>query len=144
MGCAPLLFAARKLQKRADAVLGFRDKTRLMLADDFFAFCDNVALTTDDGSFGIHGPVTIPLREMLERGGYSGVLACGPKPMLRAVAELSESFKIPCQVSMEERMACGMGACLVCVCETKTADGEAKMSRVCRDGPVFDSAEVNW
>ena len=79
-------------------------------------------------------------RELSEDRGYDGVLACGPKPMLRNVAKVAEEFGIPCQVSMEERMGCGVGACLVCACDM--ADGSRK--HVCKDGPVFDSREVDW
>lgn len=71
---------------------------------------------------------------------YDAVLACGPRPMLRNVARVAEEFGVPCQVSMEERMGCGVGACLVCACDM--ADGSRK--HVCKDGPVFDSREVNW
>ena len=67
-------------------------------------------------------------------------LACGPKPMLRNVAKVAQEFGVPCQVSMEERMGCGVGACLVCACDMK--DGSRK--HVCKDGPVFDSKEVDW
>ena len=68
------------------------------------------------------------------------ILACGPRPMLKGVAALAERYGVPCQVSLEERMGCGVGACLVCAC--KTADG--RMKHVCKDGPVFDSREVDW
>ena len=79
-------------------------------------------------------------QELEQDKGYDGVLACGPKPMLRNVAKVAEEFGIPCQVSMEERMGCGVGACLVCACDM--ADGSRK--HVCKDGPVFDSKEVDW
>ncbi|NLF35425.1 MAG: dihydroorotate dehydrogenase electron transfer subunit, partial [Clostridiales bacterium] len=71
---------------------------------------------------------------------FHGVLACGPKPMLRAVAQAAAVAGVPCQVSLEERMGCGVGACLVCAC--KTADGAYK--HVCKDGPVFPAQEVDW
>ena len=144
LGAAPLLFAARKLGGSCDAVLGFRGKDNIVLADEFSALCGGVILTTDDGSFGRHGTVAAPLEEALSRGGYAAVLACGPRPMLKAAAQICESAGVPCQVSLEERMACGMGACLVCACRTKASDGSEAMSRVCRDGPVFDSREVAW
>ena len=81
------------------------------------------------------------VRQELEQDrNYDGVLACGPKPMLRNVANVAQEFGIPCQVSMEERMGCGVGACLVCACDM--ADGSRK--HVCKDGPVFDSEEVDW
>ena len=79
-------------------------------------------------------------RELSEDKNYDAVLACGPRPMLRNVARAAQEFGVPCQVSMEERMGCGVGACLVCACDM--ADGSRK--HVCKDGPVFDSREVNW
>ena len=81
------------------------------------------------------------VREELERDkNYDAVLACGPKPMLKKVAEAAAAFGVPCQVSMEERMGCGVGACLVCACDM--ADGSRK--HVCKDGPVFNAGEVDW
>ena len=144
LGAAPLLFAAKELGNRCDVVLGFRSSGQVILLDEFRARCGDVVLTTDDGSAGLNGTVAQPLEEALHNGEYSTVLACGPRPMLKAVAQICSVAGVTCQVSLEERMACGMGACLVCVCETKTADGASAMSRVCRDGPVFDSSEVVW
>ena len=72
------------------------------------------------------------------------IFACGPKPMLRAIKELAAQKKIPCYISLEERMACGIGACLACVCQTKNVDGHSNVhnARVCKDGPVFKAEEV--
>ncbi|HHT17306.1 MAG TPA: dihydroorotate dehydrogenase electron transfer subunit [Papillibacter sp.] len=142
IGVPPLLYAAKRA-KGADAVLGFKTKSAIILEEEFQSACGETAVVTDDGSYRLHGNVTVPLREMLHRGGYAGVLACGPRAMLRAVAEVCAAFKVPCQVSMEERMGCGVGACLVCVCETEK-EGERAMSRVCKDGPVFRAEEVCW
>jgi len=144
LGAAPLLFAAHELMDSCDAIIGFRGSGQIILLDEFERLCGGAVLTTDDGSAGLRGTVSEPLEEALSRGGYSAVLACGPRPMLMAAARICESFGVLCQVSLEERMACGMGACLVCACRTKGADGEETMSRVCRDGPVFDSREVVW
>ena len=144
LGAAPLLFAASELTDSCDAVIGFRGSGQIILLDEFKSLCGDTVLTTDDGSAGLHGTVAKPLEEALSRGGYSAVLACGPRPMLMAAARICESFGVPCQVSLEERMACGMGACLVCACRTRGAGGDETMSRVCRDGPVFDSREVVW
>lgn len=142
-GAAPLLFAAASAEGCVTAVLGFRDSGRVILKDEFEAVCDRVYITTDDGSFGIHGTVAGPVAEKLSEGAYSTVLACGNSAMLRAVARLCEQHGVPCQVSMEERMACGVGACLVCACAT-VKDGVPRMSRVCKDGPVFDAGEIKW
>lgn len=144
LGAAPLLFAAKAMGKRADAVLGFRSTEQIVLLDEFKGICGTVALATDDGSAGIRGTVAQPLENALSDGRYETVLACGPRPMLKAAATICSEAGVKCEVSLEERMACGMGACLVCVCETKLSDGTSAMSRVCRDGPVFDSSEVVW
>jgi len=123
------------------AILGFRSQQNAMLLEDFSKACAGVRLATDDGSLGHHGFVDALVRQELEKdNGFTAVLACGPKPMLRSVAKVAEEFGIPCQVSMEERMGCGIGACLVCACKTK--DGHQK--HACKDGPVFDSKEVDW
>ena len=103
--------------------------------------CASVRIASDDGSIGTHGFVDGVVREIIEQGNsFTAVLACGPKPMLRAVAETAWTYGVPCQVSMEERMGCGVGACLVCACRTS----EGHMKHVCKDGPVFDAREVDW
>ena len=112
-----------------------------MLLKDFEEHCAQVAVTTDDGSLGRKGFVAQAVEDILAKDSkFDAVLACGPKIMLRTVAEAAEKYGIPCQVSMEERMGCGVGACLVCAC--KTADGS--MKHVCKDGPVFNAGEVSW
>ena len=143
IGAPPLLYAARQAKTGATAVLGFREAERVILADEFSELCDKTYITTDDGSLGIKGNVTGSVEECLIAGGYSQVLACGPRVMLKAVSELCSKYNVPCQVSVEERMGCGVGACLVCACRT-VEDGTEKMRRVCKDGPVFDSAKVVW
>jgi len=143
IGTPPMLFAAESATGKVTAVIGFRNINRILLKDEFAEVCDEVYITTDDGSFGLRGPVTTPLPELLESGGYSAVLACGPRAMLSAVAVLCKQYGVPCQVSLEERMGCGVGACLVCACATASG-GIERMSRVCKDGPVFDAGEVIW
>jgi len=143
IGVPPLLFAAEAAKGGATAVLGFRDSGRVILKSDFEAVCNDVHIATDDGSFGIHGTVVKPLEGLLDSGAFEAVLACGPRDMLQGVAGLCERYSVPCQLSMEERMGCGVGACLVCACET-VVDGDVFMSRVCKDGPVFDAREVVW
>ena len=142
LGAAPLLFAARASGAQT-AVLGFRNKDSVVLADEFRSFCKQVYITTDDGSYGEYGTVAQPLERLLRTKTVGAVLACGPRPMLKAVAGLTAACGVPCQVSLEERMACGIGACLVCACRTQT-DGKEEMKRVCRDGPVFNAEEVVW
>ncbi len=100
-----------------------------------------VICTTEDGSAGAHCRVTDPLCEALEREPPDLVLACGPRPMLSCVAEITRRRSIPCQVSLEERMACGMGACLGCAVPARGVEGP-RFRHACVDGPVFDVAEI--
>ena len=143
IGAPPLLFAAQSATGGATAVLGFRDSSRVILKDEFEAVCDRVHIATDDGSCGIRGTAALPLENLLNIGGYDAVLACGPRLMLSVAADICARRGVPCQVSLEERMGCGIGACLVCACAT-IQDGTEKMSRVCKDGPVFPSDIVRW
>lgn len=142
IGVPPLLYAARRYGNNATVILGFRNKDAVILKQDFEDAGCRVIVTTDDGSFGIHGLVTGCLEEELCRQ-VDTVYACGPTPMLKAVAAQAELKNIPCQVSLEERMGCGVGACLVCACKIK-AEGNEKFRHVCKDGPVFDAKEVAW
>ena len=129
IGVPPMLGCAQYAPGRCTAILGFR------------SVCSQVQVATDDGSYGFHGYVDALVRRELEGDrGYDAVLACGPRPMLRNVARAAEDFGVRCLVSMEERMGCGVGACLVCACDM--ADGSRK--HVCEDGPVFDAREVDW
>jgi dihydroorotate dehydrogenase electron transfer subunit len=136
IGTPPLKFAQNRLEKSA-AVLGFRSKANVIMADEF----ENVTVCTDDGSFGVHGNISEPLELLFKSGEYEAVFACGPKPMLKAVVSLAEKYNTPCEVSLEERMACGVGACLGCACKT-VKDGAEIYSHVCKDGPVFDGKAV--
>ncbi len=141
IGIPPMLGCAQYTQGKSTAILGGRSADKIILQDRFQDKCAKVLIATDDGSLGHHGFVDALVRQELEGDqNYDAVLACGPRPMLRNVARVAEKFGVPCQVSMEERMGCGVGACLVCACDM--ADGSRK--HVCKDGPVFDSREVNW
>lgn len=144
IGVPPMLGASAPYGANATALLGFRNKDAMILADDFRANGADVRIATDDGSFGHHGFVTQLLAARLDEAPCDAVYACGPKPMLKLVAAEAEKRGIKCMVSLEERMGCGVGACLVCACKTKTADGGEKYSHVCKNGPVFDSREVIW
>ncbi len=137
IGVPPLLFSAKQTDNPM-VIMGFRNKDLVILKDDFKAAGAELYTATDDGSFGIHGFVTDVLSEHM--GEFDEVCACGPVPMLKAVAEVCRG-KVRCQVSLEERMGCGIGACLVCSCKTKI-DGEEHMTQVCRRGPVYDAGEV--
>ncbi len=142
IGVPPMLGCAVHGGADSTAVLGFRSARQVMLLEDFSAACQGkVQLATDDGTLGYHGFVDALVRLKLEQDkAFTAILACGPKPMLKSVARVAEAFGVPCQVSMEERMGCGVGACLVCAC--KTSDGHYR--HACKDGPVFDAKEVDW
>ena len=144
IGVPPMLQAA-KCAKAAGAapraILGFRNKGAVILEEDFRAVCETF-VTTDDGSYARHGFVTDVLKELV--ADATGVAACGPKPMLKAIAAIAKQAGLPCQVSMEERMGCGIGACLVCACALKAENGETRYGHVCKDGPVFNAEEVEW
>ena len=144
IGVPPMLQTA-KCAKAAGAdpraILGFRNKGAVILEEDFRAVCETF-VTTDDGSYARHGFVTDVLKELV--ADATGVAACGPKPMLKAIAAIADEAGLPCQVSMEERMGCGIGACLVCACALKAENGETRYGHVCKDGPVFDAKEVEW
>ena len=141
IGTPPLLPLAGLYGGRAVVLLGFRSKDFVILEDDFAATGAAVRVSTDDGSYGRKGFITGPLGEELALGGVSQIYACGALPMLRLVASAADAAGVPCQISMEERMGCGIGACLVCACKTRSGGGE-EYRHVCKDGPVFDSAEV--
>lgn len=143
IGVPPMLYTARCAGK-AVAALGFRSQDKVILTQEFEDCCETVRIISDDGSTGRKGFVNVLVQELLaEDPEIKGVLACGPKPMLKTVAEAAAQAGIPCQVSMEERMGCGLGACLVCACKIKSADGE-HYKHVCKDGPVFKAEEVCW
>ncbi len=139
IGIFPLLNLAKKLEGRATVLLGFRNREAVIMADEFAAVSRNVFLATDDGSCGYHGFVTDILKNILSSNPVSRIYTCGPAPMMKLTARIAGENKIPVQVSMEERMGCGVGACVTC---TITVAGNRK--RVCKDGPVFDGAEVEW
>lgn len=141
VGAPPLLYAARSAV--GDAVLGFRSRDSVILYDDFTKHCNNVHICTDDGTVGEHCFVDSLVRKCLKNQKYDRVLTCGPKVMMASVAKAAEEAGIECEVSMEERMGCGVGVCLVCACKTRSDAGEV-FSQVCRNGPVYNAKEVCW
>lgn len=140
IGAYPLLFLTQKLNS-ATVFMGFRTKSLVTLEDDFERCAKKVEIATDDGSYGYGGFSIDLLKKAIEGGEVDIIYACGPKPMLSAIKALAEANGIKCQVSLEERMGCGIGACLTCSCETN-ASGTWKYKRVCKNGPVFWSNEV--
>ncbi len=141
IGVPPMLGIAQLYGKNATSICGFRNASAAILQDDFEKAGCKTLLCTDDGSAGIKGFVTDALKQEIESEKPDIIYACGPMPMLKAVANIAEENGIECEVSLEQRMACGVGACLVCACLT-VKDGKQIHSHVCKDGPVFDSKEV--
>ncbi|MFH0855618.1 MAG: dihydroorotate dehydrogenase electron transfer subunit [Candidatus Omnitrophota bacterium] len=149
MGVAPLMFAAQRLMEnekrktkgRVIVLIGARRKDDLLCANDFKKLGCDVRIATDDGSNGFKGRVSDLLEHLLSAIDYrlSAVYACGPKPMLQAVADISNEYGLAAQLSLEEHMSCGIGACLGCVVKTK-----AGLKRVCKEGPVFLAKDLAW
>ncbi len=139
MGIAPLYFLAQELRGPKYALLGARNRDELApLAKLFAEIGCAVQLATDDGSLGHHGFIPDLLDAVLP--DVCQVCTCGPKAMMRGVAGKCRAAGVPCQVSLETHMACGMGACLGCV--LPGADG--RQAHVCTDGPVFNAEELAW
>ena len=140
IGAPPMLALMKELSCERTAVLGYRDQ-QLFLKDEFEA-CGPVCVATEDGSAGTKGNVLDAIREQGVQGEI--IYACGPTPMLRAVKAYAMEKGIECYISLEERMACGIGACLACVCQSKDVDSHSHVhnKRICKDGPVFAAEEV--
>lgn len=139
IGIPPMLETAKQLNAQKTAVLGYRDE--LFLNEEFAKYAD-VYVATEDGSSGTKGNVLNAIQEKALEADV--IFACGPTPMLRALKEYAVANHITCWISMEERMACGIGACLACVCKSKEKDAHSNVNnkRICKDGPVFLSTEV--
>ena len=140
VGIFPLISVLREYvgKKEISAYMGFRNKGAVCGLDEFQK-ADKFVAVTDDGSFGEKMNSVQAFAEDLKKGNRPDVvLACGPTPMLRALKKLAEEENLLCFVSLEERMGCGIGACLVCVCNL--TNGER--ARVCKDGPVFNAKDV--
>ena len=137
LGLAPLIFAASEL-KHVDVLIGGKNAVEANLWEsEFKPLADELFIATDDGSAGIHGFVTELMPKVLSANKYKTILTCGPEIMMRRVAALARESNIPCQVSLEKRMGCGLGACLSCSIDT--INGRRK---ICKDGPVFNAEEV--
>lgn len=141
IGVPPILELAKQLDcEKKQIVVGYRD-AETFLKEEFEANGE-LYISTEDGSVGTKGNVMDAIRE----NGLEAeiIYACGPTPMLRAIKQYAVENNIVCYISMEERMACGIGACLACVCQSKEKDHHSNVNnkRVCKDGPVFLSTEV--
>lgn len=143
IGIPPMLGLAEKLYSSgvsAEAVLGYRDGN-LFLKDEFMPYA-KVYISTEDGSVSVKGNVVDAIKKYDIQADI--IYACGPLPMLRGVKALAKERGIKAQISLEEKMACGIGACLGCVCISKEKDSHSNVNnkRICKDGPVFDSEEI--
>ena len=151
IGLAPLAFLAERRREasaekdeRLVCYAGFRDSDHIYGMERFEAACSEIKISTDDGSRGYHGPVTALFQDDIRSYGSDDtiVCACGPGAMLESLVRVVRRHAIPCQVSMEERMACGIGACLGCAVEA--ASKKKRYLRVCKEGPVFDVNDLAW
>jgi len=136
VGLGPILFAVKTAPFPAGLIAGFR--TEELIPDNAIFAGIKTAFCTDDGSAGFNGNVV----DFLKRTDINSddlIVACGPTPMLKALHNFATERNILCKVSMEEMMACGIGVCMGCVCETTSGN-----KRVCREGPVFDGSELIW
>ena len=140
VGVAPICGAMDAFATESScAFFGFRTKNHVYGMTQ--APCKVVAVS-DDGSVGEKALVTKPLLEAIAEKRPDLIMACGPTPMLAAVQKIANEMDIPCQLSLEERMGCAIGACLGCNVKINLPDGTWTYKRVCKDGPVFDSKEV--
>lgn len=141
IGIPPMLQLAKELKRvEKTIVLGYRD-SQTFLKDELERY-GRVVAASEDGSVGVKGNVLDAIREEGIEGDI--IYSCGPTSMLRAVKAYAEEKGMEAQISLEERMACGIGACLACVCQSKEVDGHSHVhnKRICKDGPVFDAQEV--
>jgi dihydroorotate dehydrogenase electron transfer subunit len=147
VGLAPLYYLAKELVARGEKVrlfAGGRTRNDILCITEFERLGVETYVSTDDGTLGESGLVTQVLERHLGDSGMR-IFACGPTPMLEAVVRMAQSHAVPCQVSMEAYMACGVGACLGCVLKGANHSEETPDYRcVCKDGPVFDSLDLQW
>lgn len=141
IGVPPMLELAKQISGEKTIIMGYRNKDSMFLKEEFEAVAD-VKIATDDGSYGVHGTVVDALRTYGVEGDT--IYACGPMPMLKALAAYAEEHGMEAQISLEERMACGIGACLGCITKSKSKDHHTNVNnkRICKEGPVFDAKEV--
>lgn len=141
IGIPPMLETAKQLDGNKNIIVGYRDKNQFLTEE--LDKAGNLYIATEDGSVGTKGNVLDAIRSEGLEGDI--IFACGPTPMLRAIKAYAEEKKMECYISMEEKMACGVGACLACVCQSKEVDGHSHVhnKRICKDGPVFEASEVD-
>lgn len=143
IGTYPLYELAKELKGKAKTTMymGFRNKDLVTLEREFEEVADRLVLTTDDGSYKEKGYAINILKEDCKKEKPDMIYACGPLPMLKAVREFVIEENIPCQISLEERMGCGIGACLGCAVKVISGQ-EPRYGHVCKEGPVFEAKDV--
>lgn len=135
--------SAKNENKNVNTYLGFRNEELVVLENEFKEVSNRLTIATDDGSYAQKGFAIDFLKKDIEDGKIDSIYACGPLPMLRAIRELAIEKNIPCQISLEERMACGLGVCLGCAVKTAKSSKEApEYWHVCKAGPVFQAKDV--
>ena len=134
---------AKKENKNVNIYLGFRNKDLVVLEKEFKEVSDKLVITTDDGSYAEKGFAIDFMKKDIEEKKVDCIFACGPLPMLKAVREYAIENNIPCQISLEEKMACGLGVCLGCAVKTtKSSKENPEYWHVCKAGPVFQAKDV--
>jgi len=152
VGVAPLTYLACHYRRRISSFLkitcylGAKSAADIIGLERLQDFCSEVIVSTDDGSQGVCGVVTDALAwDARNRAGNAEfIYACGPRAMMKCLSEQIAEDDVPCQVSLEERMACGVGACLGCAVALRNRMGGLYHGRVCKDGPIFNIRRVNW
>jgi len=152
IGLAPLTYIADYLSETMVAnikltlYMGASTAPALVGVKRMERFCSDIKIATDDGSVGFKGTITDLFQRDLPAMDHKNmaIFACGPSAMARQLARLIASYDIPCHISMEERMACGIGSCLGCAIKIRTPDNSWVYRRVCKDGPVFDIRDIVW
>src|SRR5450631_321511 len=143
-GMAAMFLLAQRSPQKGIVIVGGRKRVDILCEKEFAALGWDARVTTEDGSHGEKGLVTQPLlAELNKKLPDRKVFACGPTPMLKAVGKIAEDFNLPCELSMDEHMCCGVGTCLTCVIPVKAGDSW-EYQRTCTEGPVFDSREIVW
>ncbi len=146
-GTAPLFMLAEQLRERGcrvDTIVGAATEEKLFGRLELKRLSSTLTITTDDGSLGVQGRVTDILPDLMQKSDAAVVYACGPMPMLAAVAEIATEYRAYSQCAVEEAMACGVGVCMTCVLPIIGEDGVTRMLRSCTEGPVFRGDRVRW
>lgn len=142
MGSAPLMEIIKYYGEQSRVYLGFEKEC--ILVEKIKKYCNKIWVTTEKGNIGKNGLIIEDLLSQWKECPPQMVYTCGPRGMMKEVVNICKELDLPCQVSMEERMGCGIGACLVCSCKTKKKGQKNQYTRVCKDGPVYWGSEVVW